>query len=253
MPETLRPIAIAHTPFKEKFAIPRQPGLARAALARIELLPPLTELALQGLEQVSHVWLLFQFHAIAPEARRQQQVRPPRLGGNKKIGVLASRSTHRPNGIGMSLVTLERIEGNSVWVSGVDLLDGTPIVDIKPYIPYADCVPEARNGLADAEPKLLTVQWHPLARQQADVQQARLLQPVVALIEQVLAQDPKPAYQQPTPERIYGVRLWDLDVRWHYPTPECIEVLDIQQLQTNEKSLDKGVKISQFFCPNQES
>lgn len=227
----MSPIAIIHTPFIEKFAIPRQPQLASAAIGRVELLPPFNDpLALAGLEQMSHVWLLFKFHAVthsldlAPRLR----VRPPRLGGNEKIGVFASRSTHRPNGIGMSVVKLEKIEGTCLYVSGVDLLNGTPILDIKPYVPYADSVPSATNHLAESAPPLISVSWDEGVFQLAQQHGLRLQEDVATLIEQCLAQDPKPAYQTPTPERIYGVRLWDLNVLWCYPSANTIKVLGIE-------------------------
>ncbi len=227
----MSPIAIIHTPFVEKFAIPRQPQLASAAVGRIELLPPFNDpLALAGLEQVSHIWLLFKFHAVAENIDQppRLRVRPPRLGGNEKIGVFASRSTHRPNGIGMSVVKLERIEGTCLYVSGVDLLNGTPILDIKPYVPYADSVTAATNTLADASPPLISVTWDEDSLLQAQQHGLRLEADVVALIEQCLAQDPKPAYQTPTPERIYGVRLWDFNVLWCYPSATTIKVLKIE-------------------------
>lgn len=224
----MQPVAIAHTPFKEKFAIPRQPSLAPAAIGCIELLPPYNqEQALVGLEQVSHVWLLFQFHAINADTQQQLSVRPPRLGGNQKIGVFASRSTHRPNGMGLSVVKVERIEGTKLYVSGLDLLDGTPILDIKPYVPYVDAVTEAHNQIAEHAPQTVQVQWQDGAKAQAYKHQLRLNQPVVELIEQILQQDPKPAYQQPEPERIYGVKLWDLNVQWHYPSATVIEVTEV--------------------------
>lgn len=227
----MSPIAIIHTPFIEKFAIPRQPQLASAAIGRIELVPPFNDpLALAGLEQVSHIWLLFKFHAVteSDDQAPRLRVRPPRLGGNEKIGVFASRSTHRPNGIGMSVVKLERIEGACLYVSGVDLLNGTPILDIKPYIPYADSITTATNGLAEDAPALISVSWDNEALRSAQQHGLRLEADTVALIEQCLAQDPKPAYQTPTPERVYGVRLWDFNVRWCYPSATSIKVLKIE-------------------------
>lgn len=228
----MTPIAIAHTPFKEKFAIPRQPLLAPAAKGKIELLPPYNQsITLEGLEQVSHIWLIFQFHAVTANTEQHLQVRPPRLGGNQKIGVFASRSTHRPNGLGMSVVKLDKVEEGVLWVSGLDLLDGTPILDIKPYVPYADSLPHAQNGIAELPPEPIQVSWQPDALSNAQAAAQRLNTQVVELIEQVLAQDPKPAYQHPKPDRIYGVRLWDLDVRWHYPTSDCITVLEVFALE----------------------
>ncbi len=221
------PIGYVHSCFKEKFAIPRQPHLAPAARGVLELLPPFDKAeALDGLEQVSHVWLLFLFHQ-ALEDQPRLKVRPPRLGGNRSIGVFASRSTHRPNGIGQSVVKLDRIETGRLWLSGIDLLDGTPVLDIKPYVPYADSVAEARNGIAPTPPTSIPVQWNDLALQEAREHAQRLGEPLVELIEQCLAQDPRPAYQQPEPERRYGARLWDVDVQWHYPQAGMIRVLQV--------------------------
>lgn len=221
------PVGHVRSCFKEKFAIPRQPALAPAARGCLELIPPFDRAeAVQGLEGVSHVWLLFIFHQ-ALESEPRLKVRPPRLGGNRSIGVFASRATHRPNGIGQSVVRLDRIEPGKLWLSGLDLLDGTPVLDIKPYVPYADQVAGATNAIADAPPAMLPVGWASAALAQAQAHALRLGEPLVALIEQCLAQDPRPAYQVPSPERTYGVRLWDVEVRWHYPTPASIQVLDV--------------------------
>jgi len=228
---TLTPIAVAHTPFAEKFAIPRQPSLAPAAQAVIELLPPFdSPQALEGLEGVSHVWLIFQFHQVKADTAPRLKVRPPRLGGNRSVGVFASRSTHRPNGLGQSVVKLEKTEGHCLWVSGVDLLDGTPIIDIKPYVPYSDSVPSASNDIAPQAPEIMAVSWSPEALQQAEKEANRLQQPVKELTDQCLAQDPKPAYQTPDPQREYGVQFWDINVVWHYPQPDLIEVLRISRV-----------------------
>lgn len=227
MPHSVRPVGILRSCFKEKFAIPRQPQLAPAARGVLELLPPFDDgAAVAGLEQVSHVWLLFLFHQALEDSLRLK-VRPPRLGGNRALGVFATRATHRPNGIGQSVVKLERVEAGRLHLSGIDLLDGTPVLDIKPYVPYADRVPEARNAIADAAPPAIAVDWEGTALEQARAQALRLDEPVIELIEQCLAQDPRPAYQTPTPERRYGVRFWDLQVRWHYPAPGRIRVLEV--------------------------
>lgn len=230
MSYSVSPIGFVRSCFKEKFAIPRQPHLAPAARGVLELLPPFDQGdAVQGLEQVSHIWLLFLFHQ-ALEQQPRLKVRPPRLGGNQAIGVFSTRATHRPNGIGQSVVRLERVEPGRLHLSGIDLLDGTPVLDIKPYVPYADCRPEARNAMADGAPQLIPVAWQAEALQQAQVHALRLGEPLVELIEQCLAQDPRPAYQRPEPERRYGARLWDLDVHWHYPEPGRIRVLDLQRV-----------------------
>ena len=217
MTYNVSPVGFMRSCFKEKFAIPRQPQLAPAARGVLELVAPFDHAdAVQGLEQVSHIWLLFLFHQTLEEKPRLK-VRPPRLGGNQSMGVFATRATHRPNGIGQSVVKLEKVEPGRLWVSGIDLLDGTPVLDIKPYVPYADSVEGATNTIASAAPMLIPVQWEGSALLQAREHAQRLNEPLVELIEQCLAQDPRPAYQVPTPERRYGTQLWDLDVRWHYP------------------------------------
>ncbi|MBC3349622.1 tRNA (N6-threonylcarbamoyladenosine(37)-N6)-methyltransferase TrmO [Pseudomonas sp. SWRI196] len=227
MPYNVSPIGYVRSCFKEKFAIPRQPQLAPAARGVLELVAPFDQGdAVQGLEQVSHVWLLFLFHQ-ALEDKPRLKVRPPRLGGNKSMGVFATRATHRPNGIGQSVVKLERVEAGRLWISGIDLLDGTPVLDIKPYVPYADIIGSAHNNIASAAPELIPVQWVDTALLQAQDHARRLAEPLVELIEQCLAQDPRPAYQIPTPEREYGAQFWDLDVRWHYPQSGVIKVLEV--------------------------
>ena len=227
MTYTVKPIGYVRSCFKEKFAIPRQPLLAPAAHGCIELLPPYDQAdAIAGLEAISHIWVIFLFHK-ALESTPRLKVRPPRLGGNKSIGVFASRATHRPNGIGQSAVRLERAEAGRLWISGIDLLDGTPVLDIKPYVPYADSLPSAQNTIAASAPELIQVSWLPAELVQAQQHAQRLEQPLVELIEQCLAQDPRPAYQQPTPERIYGVQFYDVQVRWRYLTLKQIEVVEI--------------------------
>ncbi len=227
MQHSVSPVGIVRSCFKEKFAIPRQPQLAPAARGVLELLPPFDQGdAVEGLEQVSHVWLLFLFHQ-ALENKPRLKVRPPRLGGNKSMGVFATRATHRPNGIGQSVVRLEGVEPGRLLLSGIDLLDGTPVLDIKPYVPYADSVAEASNLMASDAPEPIRVQWSESALPQAHTHALRLGEPLVELIEQCLAQDPRPAYQVPPPERVYGVKFWDVQVRWHYPQPDVIRVLEV--------------------------
>ncbi|MCI8211852.1 tRNA-Thr(GGU) m(6)t(6)A37 methyltransferase TsaA [Pseudomonas sp. S25] len=224
---TVSPIGFVRSCFKEKFAIPRQPQLAPAARGVLELVAPFDQGdAVQGLEQVSHVWLLFLFH-LALEEKPRLKVRPPRLGGNQSMGVFATRATHRPNGIGQSVVKLDKVEAGRLYLSGIDLLDGTPVLDIKPYVPYADNVSTAFNNMASAAPDLIPVSWDESALKQAHAHGMRLNEPLIELIEQCLAQDPRPAYQTPTPERRYGAQFWDLDVRWHYPEPGVIKVLEV--------------------------
>lgn len=235
---TIEPVAIAHTPFKEKFGIPRQPALANEVIGEIRLLAPYNEpRALNGLEQISHVWLQFLFHKIRPEQCQQLTVRPPRLGGNKKLGVFATRSTHRPNRLGQSVVRIKSLEGSSIFVQGLDLLDQTPIIDIKPYLPYADCIQDATNGIAMAPPVTLAVQWIPRALEQLRqhyLPTGQHFDQLKMAIEQCLAQDPRPAYQAAEPERLYGMNFYHLNVRWRYPQTDSIEVVSVSEFSSSE-------------------
>lgn len=210
-------IGIVHSPYAEKFGIPRQPGLVPAAEATLELLPPYNRPeAVKGLEGFSHIWLSFIFHGVKREQWRPT-VRPPRLGGNERLGVFATRSTHRPNPLGLSVVRLVNIDtadGRVVLhLQGADLMDGTPVVDIKPYIPYVDSVPDATAGFAPSPPSPgITVGFS--AEAKAMCQELERTYPGLSrLIEEVLAQDPRPAYQAEQ-EREYGFMLYDLNVRF---------------------------------------
>ncbi|RCS73771.1 tRNA (N6-threonylcarbamoyladenosine(37)-N6)-methyltransferase TrmO [Vibrio casei] len=214
---SITPIGRIHTPYKEKFAVPRQPRLAPSASARIELLGDANSPeAIRGLEQFSHIWLLFLFDQNLA-AGWKPTVRPPRLGGNERIGVFASRSTFRPNGIGMSAVELKGIsqEGNQTWVElgSVDLVDGTPIVDIKPYIPYSDAILNANGGFADNEPDVLPVIFSSEA--QIALQSHPQRHHIQSVIEQVLGQDPRPAYKKNKDDnKEYASHLFDLNVKF---------------------------------------
>ena len=233
MPTTLslQPIGILHSPYKEKFAVPRPPGLVPSARARLELLPPCNDpQTLRDIEQFSHLWLIFQFHECADQGRHPT-VRPPRLGGNERVGVFASRSPFRPNGLGLSVVQLLGVQqqGSRLWLelSGVDLVDGTPILDIKPYVPYADSHPEARGGFAPDAPTPMAVEFSPEAEQA--IQRAQHHYPELrAFIAEVLAQDPRPAYKKGKPDdKVYGVRLFDVNVQFQIKEPQC-QVLTIE-------------------------
>lgn len=234
---TFPAIGIIHSCFKEKFGIPRQPGLAPLASAQLELLPPYNDRdALDGLEGCSHIWIQFVFHANKREEWKPK-VKPPRLGGNKSLGVFATRSPIRPAPIGLSVVKLEgitEVDGKLLLnLSGIDLLDGTPVLDIKPYVPYVDHVAEAINDFANAAPELILVEF---SRECADFcSEYRLNKNIEleCLIRQILQQDPRPQYQQPEPERIYGMNLLDLNVQWRYVASvegQHVEVCAIQIL-----------------------
>ncbi|ONG08416.1 tRNA (N6-threonylcarbamoyladenosine(37)-N6)-methyltransferase TrmO [Aeromonas hydrophila] len=228
-------LGIIRSPYKEKFAIPRQPGLVKSARARLELLPPYDQPdVLRGIEQFSHLWLSFVFHQTMAQGWHPT-VRPPRLGGNERVGVFATRSTFRPNPLGLSVVELHGVgrERGKLWLElgAVDLLDGTPIVDIKPYIPYADSLPDARGGFApDAPTPPLAVSFSPEAEQQ--LQPWLKAHPALRLlVREVLAQDPRPAYKKGKPDdKEYGVRLFDCNVRFRISEPSC-QVLAIEPAQ----------------------
>ena len=206
----LTPIAHIRSDFSEKFGIPRQSGLVEELSATVVFEPEYRDIsALQGLDGFSHLWLIWEFSKVRGWS---PTVRPPRLGGNRRMGVFATRSPFRPNPLGLSCVRLREIRrdralGPVLIVAGADLLDGTPIYDVKPYLPYADCRPDAVGGFA-ARPKEadLTVECPPalLDRVPADKRSALLA---------VLAQDPRPQYQD-DPERVYGMAFAGLEVRF---------------------------------------
>lgn len=237
---TLTPIAITRSCFADKFGVPRQPGLTRHAHADLLIQPPFDrEDAFRGLESASHLWLTFQFHQ-AVRAEWRPVVRPPRLGGNRKIGVFASRSPFRPNSLGLSAVRnrgLVRKQGKLVLqISDHDLIEGTPILDIKPYLPFADAVSGAHLGWAEEAPvERLPVVFLPEAQQQlGELCAENSLQKYpdfAALIEDVVSYDPRPSFRRGREEeRIYGAHLYNVNVRFRFVTDETgsrVEVLTV--------------------------
>lgn len=211
-PFSMKTIARIHSDFASKFGIPRQSGLVDALEACVVFEPEFRNPdALRGLEGFSHLWLLWVFdHAI--RAEWSPTVRPPRLGGNTRLGVFATRSPFRPNPIALSAVALEGIEETREWgpilrVRGADLMDGTPILDIKPYLPYADCRPEAVGGFASAPAvETLRVVFPPEILERVPPERREALRAVLAL-------DPRPRYQE-DPERVYGFGFAGLEVRF---------------------------------------
>lgn len=201
---TLSPIAFAHNAYKDKFGIPRQSGRVEQVETRIVFLPPYqVKEAFRGIEQFTHIWLLWGFSANETQSHFAPTVRPPRLGGNVRVGVFATRSPFRPNPIGLSSVRLLRVEttkqdGVVLVVTGADLLDGTPIYDVKPYLPYTDAHVGASNGFAQAmENYRLTVVIPEDIRQQYG-------QAFCEIVEAILAEDPRPAYQHDE-KRVYAM------------------------------------------------
>ena len=206
-------IARIHTDFPEKFGIPRQSGLVDGLTGRIVFEEKYRNPdALRGIEGFSHLWLIWQFSRAIRE-EWSPTVKPPRLGGNQRMGVFATRSPFRPNPIGLSCVRLQRVElhtaeGPVLWVAGIDLLDGTPIYDVKPYLPYADCHPEATGGFAQE------VMGHRLEVAFPEELLALVPPEKREAMREVLAQDPRPGYQHNEPDRRYGVAFAGLDVRF---------------------------------------
>lgn len=208
----MRVIARIHSDFTSKFGIPRQSGLVDSLQAVIVFEPEYRDPnALRGLEDFSHLWLIWQFSQ-AVRSTWSPTVRPPRLGGNTRMGVFATRSPFRPNAIGLSCVKLDRVElhpelGPVIHVLGADLLDGTPIFDIKPYLPAADCHPDALSGFAGP-----TRDYH-LAVSFPQEWLDRVPLEKRSALEGVLAQDPRPSYQD-DPERVYGMTFAGLEVNF---------------------------------------
>ena len=207
----VKPIAYISTDFKEKFGIPRQSGRAADLTAKIVFTPEFRNAeALREIESFSHIWLLFDF-SLAHKESWSPTVRPPRLGGNKRVGVFASRSPFRPNPIGLSCVKLLRIEqteheGLALIVSGADLLDGTPILDVKPYLPYADSIPKASAGYAGEHQhdRIEVVFPQTLLNKIPTEKQAGLID--------CLADDPRPSYQDD--DRLYGMRFAEFEIKF---------------------------------------
>ena len=211
----LEPIAHVRSCFGSKFAVPRQPGLCPSAWGEVVFEKPYRNAdCLRGIEGFSHLWLVFGFHETAQKGWKPT-VRPPRLGGNERVGVFASRSTHRPNGLGLSLVGLEAVdlEGSEaplLRVGGLDLLDGTPIYDIKPYLSYAESVPEARAGFASGEIERLEV----VVDEAVEEVFQRLPDRARAVVREALSLDPRPAVNAEEPDRVYGALMCGHDVRF---------------------------------------
>jgi tRNA-Thr(GGU) m(6)t(6)A37 methyltransferase TsaA len=218
----MKPIAHIETLYKSKFGVPRQAGLVSAP-ARVVFEPEYRVAeAVRGLEEFDYVWLLWQFH-LTERQEWSPTVRPPRLGGNKRVGVFATRSPFRPNPIGLSSVRLLKIafedDGPVLYVEGADLVDGTPVYDIKPYLPYTDSHPDARSGFAPARPEAS------LRVDDPDGLIERLPEELRRPLVETLMNDPRPHYQH-DPERVYGMPFDRWEVRFRVDG-DVLQVVDI--------------------------
>ena len=221
----IEPIGTLRTCFGEKFAVPRQPGLCPSACGTLEFAPAYRSAeAVRGLDGFSHVWLIFGFHQTAVGGWHPT-VRPPRLGGNERVGVFASRSTYRPNGLGLSLVKLDRIawekedgaEPPALHLTGVDLVDGTPVYDVKPYLPYAEALPDASGGYAR----------EPIGRLEVEIDEAarhdfgKLPERARRVIVEALSLDPRPAASPKDEGRTYGAAICGRNVMFRFADGRC--------------------------------
>lgn len=222
----IKPIAHFRSPFNSKFGVPKQAGLVAELEGEIVFEPEYRNAdALRGIEGFDYLWLIWEFSANR-HAAKSPVVRPPVLGGNEKVGVFATRSPFRPNNIGLSSVRLSHVEWESsrgpvIHVKGADLMDGTPIYDIKPYVVYADCHPEARSGFVDER------KWVKLQVEISDTVKTFLLsqgmtEEKIGILKEVLAQDPRPHYQK-DPHKVYGMPYEGMDI--HFTV--CNQILTV--------------------------
>ena len=231
---TLQQVALVRSCYRAKFGIPRQPGLVQTARGRIEFQPPYNQPdAVRGLEVFSHIWVLFIFHQAMRGETWKATVRPPRLGGDKRVGVFASRSPFRPSPIGLSVMKLDKVvcRNSKVYleVSGLDLLDGTPVLDVKPYVPYVDIVQEATGGFAPSAPEsILTVEYTDQTLKRCQAIDQKEYPGFTELVSGVLAQNPRPAYQD-IPGREYSVFLAGYEVFWRVDGA-TVTVFDIRRV-----------------------
>lgn len=226
---TIEPIGYIKSPFSEKFTVPRQSSLVSHGEFFIHFYKPYDNpQAFIGLEEFSHIWLIFEFDKI-PQKEFAPMVRPPRLGGNEQKGVFATRSPFRPNRLGLSVVKLIKVinQNNKITlqIEGADLVDGTPIIDIKPYIKFVDSIENAQSGFAKEAPQKLVVNFLEIALEK--INNTKIPQ-FKELIIDVLSQDPRPSYKKnETSDRVYGVLLYNINVLWKVKNNEII-VIDLE-------------------------
>ena len=220
----IQPIAHFESPFSTKFGIPRQSGLVPDLTGRIVFEPEYRQMdAVRGIDGFDYLWLVWEFSANR-DAEKSLTVRPPRLGGNQRMGVFATRSPFRPNNLGLSCVKFDRVENDSklgpvIYVRGADLMDGTPIYDIKPYVAYADAHPDARSGFVDK------TEWQPLQVELPEELAVKVPADQIESLKATLAQDPRPPYHD-DPNRIYGMPFLNLDVKFKV-AGDVVTVVDI--------------------------
>ena len=232
---SLTPIGKVNSPYKQKFVIPRQANLADAAIGIIELNKDFTDFdCLRGIDQFTHLWIIYFLHETASQGWAPT-VQPPRLGGKKKVGVFSSRAAFRPNPIGISAVKyiehFKKDRSLHIKISGMDILDGTPVLDIKPYIPYADSIPNADGGYASEKPKQgLIVEFSDDAEKKISAFEAER-ENLRSLIVQVLSLDPRPAWGINTlDQKQYGATIFDINIKFQVHG-EAVLVTELHQLQ----------------------
>ena len=209
----IEPVAFFRSPLTSKFGIPRQSGVASTLPGRVVFTPKYRHAeAVRGLQDFDYLWLIWEFSANGRSEESHLTVRPPRLGGNERVGVFASRSPFRPNNLGLSCVRIDKIdftgsEAPVIHVLGADLMDGTPIYDVKPYVSYADAHPDARSGFVDQRA------WQPLQVDIPDAVACHFTADELVALRDLLAQDPRPRYHD-NPERVYGMPYAGHDVKF---------------------------------------
>jgi tRNA-Thr(GGU) m(6)t(6)A37 methyltransferase TsaA len=239
--------------YPDKFGTPRQSGLAPHSRGKINILPKFQpEESLVGLSGFSHLWILFEFHK-NKQSRFHAKIHPPRLNG-KTLGVFATRSPHRPNPIGLSLVEIEKIEKDGVWVRGLDLIEGTPVYDIKPYLPEIESKPQAQSGWVDQQKsEKINVLFSPEQLQQISKWSQEIgVEDLLNIIEETLSMDPRPLVYKgfegtKSPHReIHAVRIFDGDIHFRFLNPNTLEITKICKfIVTNNSAIDSKLVIDQ--------
>lgn len=230
----LNAVGYIRSGFREKFAVPRQPGLVKSITSTIEMLPEYSRPdAYRALEEFSHIWIIFLFHQTLGK-QWHDTVRPPRLGGNARVGVFASRSPFRPNPVGLSAVELLEIEFSGdicrLHIRGADLIDGTPVIDIKPYLPYSDSI-HAKSGFAQVPEPTMLVEFTQEVLEGLAEKENQTGQPLKKILHELLSFDPRPAYQVGADGQAeYGLRLFDFNVRFRVDGNR-ITVLQLEPLE----------------------